>query len=241
MSLELTEDKFLGGRLVAAQPKRGFRAGHDAVLLAAAVPARAGERALELGSGSGVASLCLALRVPGLTVQGIEIERELVDLANANAARNGMKERVAFAPGNAEKFEAGQGFHHVFFNPPFHPDTGHASPVAARDRAMRDVGEAVALWTRSALKAIRPGGTLTAILRADRQAEIVDIVGGRGTTVLPLFPRAGEAPKRVIVRIDKEGDAPLRVAAGLVLHLADGKPTPEAEGVLRHAGAVSLA
>jgi len=90
VSPEFSEDGFLGGRLIIAQPRAGFRAGHDAVLLAAAVPAKPGQRVLELGSGSGVASLCLAARVADVSVVGIEIDAELVRLANENAARNSM-------------------------------------------------------------------------------------------------------------------------------------------------------
>ena len=242
MSGGFTEDGFLGGRLIIAQPKTGFRAGHDAVLLAAAVPAIAGERVLELGSGSGVASLCLAARVPGLSVRGIEIDLELVELANKNAERNGVADRVAFAQGDAGSLRpSGETFDHVFFNPPFHPDTGQVSPVKARDQARRDQGDAVARWTLAALAATRTGGTVTAIVRADRKDEVAGVTRDRGVTVLPLFPRAGEAPKRVLVRIVKGSDQPGRTAAGLVLHLPDGKPTPEAGAVLRHAAALSFA
>jgi tRNA1(Val) A37 N6-methylase TrmN6 len=242
VSLVFTSDGFLGGRLIIAQPKTGFRAGHDAVLLAAAVPAKAGERVLELGSGVGVASLCLAARVPGLRVRGIEIEPELVELANKNAERNGVADRVSFAQGDAARLEvSGQSFDHVFFNPPFHPDTGQVSPIKERDLARRDHGDTATRWTLAALEATRTDGTVTAILRADRKDEVAEVVQGRGVTILPLFPHAGEAPKRVLVRIVKGSDEPARSAAGLVLHLADGKPTPKADAVLRHAAALSLA
>jgi tRNA1Val (adenine37-N6)-methyltransferase len=242
VSLDFTSDGFLGGRLTIAQPKTGFRAGHDAVLLAAAVPAKPGERVLELGSGSGVASLCLAARVAGLSVRGIEFESELVELANKNAERNGVADRVSFAQGDAVRLAlGGETFDHVFFNPPFHPDTGQVSPIKARDQARRDQGDAVARWTLAALEATRTGGTVTAILRADRKDDVAEVVRGRGVTIFSLFPHAGEAPKRVLVRIVKGSDEPVRTAAGLVLHLADGKPTPEADAVLRHAAALSLA
>lgn len=96
----VTEDGFLDGRLRICQPERGFRAGLDAVMLAAAVPAGAGDSALELGAGVGTASLCLAART-GCRVTGIEIEPALVELANANAARNGMAGQVTFQAGDA--------------------------------------------------------------------------------------------------------------------------------------------
>ena len=100
VSESLTLDRFLGGRLTIAQPKRAFRAGHDTVLLAAAVPAGPREFVLELGAGAGVASLCLAVRVPDVRLLGIELNPELVRLANENAVRNGMGERVRFEAGD---------------------------------------------------------------------------------------------------------------------------------------------
>jgi tRNA1(Val) A37 N6-methylase TrmN6 len=92
---DVTEDGFLNGRLKIRQPKRGFRAGLDAVMLAAAVPARAGETALELGAGVGTASLCIAFRT-GCDVSGLEIDPQLAALANQNAARNAMSDRARF-------------------------------------------------------------------------------------------------------------------------------------------------
>jgi tRNA1(Val) A37 N6-methylase TrmN6 len=257
----VTLDGFLGGRVTATQPSRGFRAGHYTVLLAAAVPADANSVALELGAGAGIASLCLAARVPDVRITGIDNDPELVRLANENAARNGVSDRVSFIAADlaepnlittsplwgggsavAKQGALGGGtssrrfgdFDHVFFNPPFHPPSGHTSPVAARDRATRDVSRAVREWTLKALALVRDAGTVTAILRADRTDEILDAATGFAGVVFPLFPRKGEQPKRVIVRVVKaSGD--FHRASGLILHENDGRNTDEAERVLRHA------
>ena len=82
---ELSTDAFLGGRLSIMQPIRGYRAAADPVLLAAAVPARAGDAVLELGCGAGVASLCLGQRVPGLIQFGLELQPAYAALARRNA------------------------------------------------------------------------------------------------------------------------------------------------------------
>jgi tRNA1(Val) A37 N6-methylase TrmN6 len=235
-----TLDRFLGGRVIAAQSADGFRAGHDTVLLAAAVPADAGSVALELGSGAGVASLCLAARVGGVRITGMEIDPELVKLANENAARNGVSDRVSFVTADAAKslFEAGC-VDHVFFNPPFHPASGHKSPFTSRDSAMRDTGGAVAQWTKQALAFVRDGGTVTLIVRADRIDEVLGAARAYAGVVFPLFPREGAKPKRAIVRIIKAPGTVVR-AAGLILHEPDGKNTDGAERVLRHAEALDL-
>jgi tRNA1(Val) A37 N6-methylase TrmN6 len=280
----LTLDRFLGGRVVAAQPARGFRAGHDTVLLASAGPAESGSLVVEFGSGVGIASLCLAARVPDLRIVGIEVDPDLVRLANENAARNGVSDRVSFLAADVgavvvdasifttspswgepapdliggrsrrtSKSEGGSGgglaledplrpqsIDHVFFNPPFHPDSAHMSPVAARDRATRDSRDAVGDWTRHALSLVRERGTVTAIVRADRIDEILDAAQGHGGTVFPLLPRAGVPPKRAIVRIRKVNGVEFITAPGLVLHEADGRNTEAAEAVLRHARPLDL-
>jgi tRNA1Val (adenine37-N6)-methyltransferase len=267
-----TEDSFLNGRIVAAQSKVGFRAGHDSVLVAAAVPALAGEKVLELGSGAGIASLCLAARVPDCTITGIEIDPELVALANANATRNGMEGRVWFFEGDVLNFSPPSGkilrqgepsytgppsnyvrfpaqmrktdtnneslFDHVFFNPPFHHDTGQASPSATRDRAMRGDAETIQRWAQRAWFATKWCGTITAILRADRVSEMHGIntlkdAEHTSLDVLPLLPRDGEPPKRAIAQIFKGTRGPDRRFMSLILHQADGKPTEAAEAILR--------
>jgi tRNA1Val (adenine37-N6)-methyltransferase len=237
---EHTLDGFLGGRLSIAQPRRGFRAGHDTVLLAASVPAAAGAHVLELGAGAGVASLCLAWRAPDVRVTGVEIGPELVALANENAERNAMADRVRFACGDAARFGAGSAFDHVFFNPPFHPASGEPSPSQGRDVAMRDASNAIADWMRNALALTRSEGTVTAILRADRAEEMLAAGDGTGAVLFPLFPRAGEAPKRTIIQFQKESLEPRRVAAGLILHEQDGGNTQAAEAVLRHGAMLRL-
>jgi len=239
---DITQDSFLNGRITAAQPAKGFRAGHDTVLLAAAVPADTGSEILELGSGAGVASLCITARVPGVRVTGIEIDPDLVQLANENAARNAMADRVRFEQADVAGFaERGRQFDHVFFNPPFHPDTGQVSPSSARDRATRDISQAVEEWTRAALAMTRQDGTVTAIIRADREEDMRGAARAYGGVVFPLFPRLGQQPKRVIVRIVKSPGAGFAPAAGLVLHEADGRSTDAAEAVLRHGAALDVA
>ncbi|HXJ03093.1 MAG TPA: methyltransferase [Micropepsaceae bacterium] len=233
-----TLDGFLGGRLRIAQPKRGFRAGHDTVLLAAAVPAEAGSRVLELGAGAGVASLCLAARVEGASVLGIEIDPDLVALANENAARNGMGTRVRFEAADAAAMSGGPAFDHVFFNPPFHSPTGQESPNPARDRAMRDSTNAVSEWTRIALALTKPGGTVTAIAGAGRASDL--LAAREGAVLFPLFPHRGDVPKRAIVQIVKGSTAPFRAATGLILHEADGRNTEGTEAVLREGRALRL-
>jgi tRNA1(Val) A37 N6-methylase TrmN6 len=234
-----TEDRFLGGRVLVRQPEDGFRAGLDAVMLAAAVPARAGENALELGAGTGTASLCLVHRVGVISITGIEIDPTLVELANANAAANGMNDRASFVTGDALAPPAPlrREFEHVFCNPPFHE--GEVSPDTARARALQDDGR-LTDWLAIGLKRTASGGTFTVILRADRMAEALAAMPERGVVIFPLWPRAGVAAKRVIIQVRQGARAPLEILSGLVLHEADGRYTPEADAVLRDGASLAL-
>jgi tRNA1(Val) A37 N6-methylase TrmN6 len=237
---DTTEDSFLGGRVTVRQMATGFRAGLDAVMLAAAVPAEPGDDLLELGAGVGTASLCLAARVGGCAVTGVEIDPALTRLANMNAADNGMASRVAFVA--ADVFDLPQGlkrdFEHVLCNPPFH-DAGQVSPDASRDRALRDPGR-LGAWMDAGVKRAVGAGTFTAIVRADRMSEALARLPDRGVSVLPLWPRAGEAARRVILQVRKGSRAPSILLPGLALHNADGSYTPDADRVLRAGSALPI-
>jgi tRNA1(Val) A37 N6-methylase TrmN6 len=235
-------ETFLDGRVRVAQSQTGFRSGLDAVMLAAAVPARAGQSVLELGAGSGTASLCLAARVAGLSVTGVECDAGAFALARANAAANGGN--VQFVQGDVFSLpsELKRDFDHVFCNPPFH-GKGMASPDPVRAAALMEDGgdgRGLADWLELGLQRTVSGGWFTAILRADRLNQALAAMPRRGVLAFPLWPHAGEAPKRVIVQARKGSAAPFGLLPGLVLHQTDGAWTPEADAVLRRGTALAL-
>ncbi len=250
VGLETTDDCVLGGRLVLRQPRHGHRIGHDAILLAAATPAQAGEHAIDIGAGVGAAGMALAARVPGLAVTLVEIDPALAALAEENVRRNGFADRVRALEGDViastrALASAGLpvGADRVLMNPPFNdPATSNASPDAGRRRAHVSAS-GIAPWLRSAGQLLRPRGTLTLIWRADGLADLLAALarGFGAVTVQPVHPRPGEAAIRVLVRATKASRAPLALLPGLVLAGADGRPRAEAEAVLRHGAALPLA
>jgi tRNA1(Val) A37 N6-methylase TrmN6 len=231
-------ETFLDGRVKVSQPESGFRSGLDAVMLAAAVPARDGQTALELGAGAGTASLCLMARVPGAVVTGVEIDKSLAALAAENAAANGVAARFVAADVFALPPELKRDFDQVFANPPFHGE-GQVSPDAARAAALMDDG-ALKDWLKLGLQRTVSGAFFTTILRADRLNEALGALPERGLCAFPLWPRQGETSKRVIVQVRKGSNAPFALLPGLVLHTEDGSWTPEAEAVLRRGNALAL-
>lgn len=234
----MSVDRFLDGRVVVRQPDGGFRSGLDAVMLAAAVPAQKNEEVLELGSGVGTAGLCLSERVAGCAVKGVEIDRELVILANQNTQSNGAGTQFICADIFALPPELKCEFAHVFCNPPFHE--GQVSPDAARDRALRDAGR-FGDWLELGLKRAVSGGTFTTIIRADRMGEALALLPERGVSVLPLWPRADAPAKRVIIQAVKGARSALTMLPGLVLHEDDGRYTQAADAILRDGAALTMA
>lgn len=240
----LTRDRFLNGRLQLWQPKDGYRAGTDPVLLAAAVPAGDGETFLELGCGVGTAALCLALRT-GADGTGLELQSDYAALADRNARENDLPLQVVV--GNVHSMPTSlraRSFHHVLFNPPYFPETGGTpSNDAGRDRALRDRSD-LATWLREGAKRLRAKGSLTVIARADRLRDVLsglpDSIGS--LRVLPLAARSGRQAKRVLVQGRKDGKAPLSLLAPFILHdgsehLRDGEDfSATAKRVLRDGG-----
>src|ERR1700749_4564460 len=178
-------ETFLDGKVIVKQPERGFRSGLDAVMLAAAIPAKAGDTALELGAGAGTVSLCLAARITGVALIGVEIDSSLVELASANAEANGFDCRFVAADIFALPPELKQDFDQVFCNPPFHGE-GQASPDTARSRALSD-GGTLNDWLKLGLQRTVSGGFFTTIIRADRLAEALSALPIEGVSVLPLW------------------------------------------------------
>ena len=250
MPADLTDDAALGGRLRLLQPSRGHRFGHDAILLAAATPARAGDRIADLGAGVGTAGLALAARVDGVRVTLVEVDGRLAALATENAARNGMTERVdavaldVAAP--ADAFAAAgldaESCDIVITNPPFHDDQKlQASPDACRREAHTIEARKLADWVGAARRLLRPRGILMLIFRADGLPALFDLVDGfGGVTVMPVHPKPGVAAIRVLLAAIKGSRAPFALRDGLVLAAADGTPTVQTEAILRHAAALDL-
>ena len=236
--MDVSDDAFLGGRLRLLQPARGgVRSGSDAVLLAAAVPARPGETALELGCAAGAASLCLLRRVAGVQAAGLEIQPALAQLARDNAGRNGLAFEVfegdVAAPPTALRRRE---FDHVLMNPPFfEPSRSSEAPSESRRTARAEGAASLDAWLGCALARLRPGGCLTLIHRAERLAALLALLAGRAgaIVVFPLWPAQGEPAKRVILRAVKGAGAPLVLAPGLALHDGDGRYGPAAEAALR--------
>ena len=248
---ERTDDAVLGGRLRLTQQRRGHRAGHDAILLAAATAAQPGDRVADLGAGIGAAGLALAVRVPGIAVTLVEIDTTLAGIAAENILRNGLDGRAravaldiagpsdlfaaaGLAPGSIDR---------VLMNPPFNnPARQNVSPDASRRMAHAAPLGSLTDWVAAASWLLHSAGTLTMIWRADGLADVLAALEPDfgGIAVLPVHGCAGQPAIRVLVRANKGSRAPLELLSGLDLNDEAGRPTAAAENVLRHAQALPL-
>lgn len=241
-----TVDSLLDGQIVLAQPREGYRAAVDPVLLAASVPEMEAGRVLDVGTGVGAAALCFAYRSPNTEIVGLELQHELCDLAAANAARNGFEDTVRIVNGDLlyppSELAAG-GFDHVMANPPYLPPE-RADPRIGAAKAISHIeGEAgLADWIAFCLRMAAPKGVVTMIHRADRLEEILSALYGHAgeIVVFPLWPKREVSPKRVIVRARVGSKTPLRISPGLVLHEDDGNYTEMAASVLMDGAPIEL-
>ncbi len=241
---ETTEDRVLDGQVVLRQPVRGYRAGLDAALLAAACDADTGARVIEAGCGAGGALLAAAARRPQTRFTGVERDQAALELARHNIEANGLGDRVEVLEGDVGLRFATLGlqpFDAAMANPPFFDDPDSLRGPAAERRGAWMADDGLEAWIGFLSKAVREGGTITLIHRADRLADILALLAPKAGSiqVLPIHPFADQPAKRVLVRAVKSGKAPLRLLPALVLHDAEGgKHSAPAEAILRGQAAI---
>jgi tRNA1(Val) A37 N6-methylase TrmN6 len=214
-------------------------------LLAASIAAGPGEKILDAGCGSGAAALCLAARVTNCTITGVELDGELASLARANAAANGIDGRITIAEGSFDVYASANAglFDQVMSNPPFYEDERHTrSPQATKAAAHGEATLPLSGWIKAAAIALKPGGHLTVIHRADRLGDLLSAFEGRfgAAIIFPLWPKPGAEAKRILVRATRGRRTLPRLLQGLVLHRPDGGYSAEAETILREAGPLDL-
>jgi tRNA1(Val) A37 N6-methylase TrmN6 len=248
--LDVSEDAFLGGQLRLRQLKSGHRAGHDAVLLAAATPARVGDRVADLGAGIGVAGLSVARRVGGIDLVLVEIDPTLSDLARGNAAANDLAAEVIVLDieANAAAFAASglapDSVDVVLMNPPFNDPARHRrSPDDARGMAHVATETTLANWVHAARRILKSRGVLTLIWRADGIAEVLSALdhGFGSLEILPVHGDVSGPANRILVRAIKGGRAPTKLLAALMLNDESGLPNKRVQEVLAGNATLPLA
>ncbi|MCK5285471.1 MAG: methyltransferase [Alphaproteobacteria bacterium] len=231
----------LNKRVKLRLPLQGFRPGMDSVMLASACSAQNGQSILDLGCGVGSAGLCVLTRIPDTNLKGIEIQPDHVELSIQNAIINNMEKRAEFICQNIRNFKDGC-FDHVICNPPFLESGSHLRSPDNKKASANGLEDDISLknWMRAAFDNLKSGGILTIIHRADMIDKIIQGLGKSygAIEIIPLWPKAGIAAKRVIIRAIKDRKSPAIINPGIILHNDNGGYTKRAEAILRNMDAL---
>lgn len=241
---DVTEDDFLGGAVKLLQPREGYRVSMDTVMLAAAIPAEPSETVLEGGVGTGGAAVCLARRVSGLRVVGLDKQPAMLAFAQKNADRNGLSEFIELREACVTDLTGNQStFDHVMLNPPYLPrGKGLRPPAESKGIAHMDTNATLKDWVRFAVHYCRQKGSITMIIRADRVDEVIAHMYGRvgDLMIMPLWPREGVPAKRVIIQGRKGAQGPATILPGIALHGEVERYTDVAKKILWDGEGLSL-
>jgi tRNA1(Val) A37 N6-methylase TrmN6 len=241
---DVSVDDFLGGAVRLIQPKDGYRVSMDTVMLAAAVPAKVGQTVLEGGIGTGGAAICLARRLEGVMIHGIDQQDDMLDFARRNAAFNGLDDRIQCEKGCVTDLSGPQSrYDHVMVNPPY-LSAGKAIRPPSETKGLAHMEKTATLkdWMRFAVHKVKNKGTITVIIRADRMDEVIAHLHRRvgDLLLMPLWPRLGVPAKRVIIQGTKGMHGPASILPGLALHGEVERYTPEAKKILWDGAALDL-
>ena len=249
---ETTCDMFLGDRLAIHQPARGYRAGVDAVLLAACVRPKSNMTTLlDIGAGAGTVGLCAAARLPQLSAVLLEREPALSALSSRNINVNALADRAraicASVTASASELAASgitpESFDVCVANPPYHDeDAGTPAGDALKAASHAMPPDALDDWARFMARMTRGGGQALMIHKAEALPRILAAMAPRfgRLRVLPIYARPDTRAIRVIVEGVKGSRAPLEIRPGLILHGEGNAFTPAASAILRQGAGLEI-
>lgn len=210
----------LGGKVECAQPVEGYRAGLDAVLLGASIHLKTGQKALDIGTGSGAAMLVAAFHNEGATFKGIDIQERQIGLARENIAANGFAGRMTAEVRDITR-PVNRLYDQVFANPPYFDDDSAIRPPSQARAASFIAGDVdLAYWVDAALRMTAPKGYLTFIHRTEALPIFMAGFAGRAgdIRIRAVQSYADEPAIRILVRARKAAKSPLTLLPPIVLH-----------------------
>jgi tRNA1(Val) A37 N6-methylase TrmN6 len=234
-----TLGELFGGRLRILQKKKGYRFSIDAVLLAHFARLKRGERAIDLGAGSAVISIILALRFPRSgRISGLELQGQLADMANRSVALNRLEERVEILQGDIRNLPSsleGKSFDVAVFNPPYRrAGSGRINPNEERALARHEIRGAAADFLKASDRLLKDGGRVYLIYPAKRMVEILHrmrVLGLEPKKMRIAYSRASSEGDFVLVEGLKGGGEEVKILPPLFIYGEEGGYSREVQGI----------
>lgn len=240
--MDYTQDFLLNKKVKILQPNDGYRASIDAVVLASMVKnIKQNQKILDVGSGTGAVSLCLAKRLEkyNLEIHGLEIQEKLCDLSNQSALVNGFENLKYHNVNIKDKIKVIEpnSFDHVVSNPPYAAND-FASPNPSKARAHNESELDLHGWIKFCLKMLKQKGMFYMINRVERLDDIIKACYGKvgAIEIVPIFSKSDDIEaKRVIVIAQKDIKTPLKINKGFYMHERDLTYSKKANDILLEA------
>jgi tRNA1Val (adenine37-N6)-methyltransferase len=234
-----TTDSLFQGQLKIIQKKKGYRFSIDAAILAGHVSLKAADVAVDLGTGCGIIPLILTLHNPSAHIYGIEIQKDLAELASRNVRVNRMEERITIVHGDMKDFKSylRPGTADVVFsNPPYRSVlSGRINPEAERAVARHEIKACLSDVVTVAECLLEPAGRFVVIYPAER---VVDLVGRmRASKLEPkqlrlIHSKQSSGAKLVIAEGIKYGNPGLKILPPLIIYKPGGGYTDEVKKMI---------
>lgn len=234
-----TQDYLLNKRVKIFQPVDGYRASTDAIILSSLVSkVKAKDKILDVGSGTGAISLCLAERFKDYHIQitGLELQPELAELSNSSAKENGCSEFLTYLNCNIKNKLPLENcsFNHVITNPPY-SEYDMPSPNQSKSLAHNHNDLSLSDWIKFCIKMLAPKGFFYMINRAEAIDYILHEIYNKlgNIKIIPLYSKSGQDAKRVMIIAQKDSKAATQILSSLTVHNEDGEYSSKAFEILR--------
>lgn len=234
-----TTDSLFGGRLKIIQKKKGYRFSIDAAILAHHIRLRTTDIAVDLGTGCGIIPLILSLQTPSAHIYGIEIQKDLAELASRNVRLNHMEGRITIVHADIKDFKSyltPGTVDFVFSNPPYRKAlSGRINPEAERAVARHEIKACLSDIVSVAESLLKPSGRFLVIYPAERVTDLV--LGMRTSRLEPkrlrlIHPKQRSGAILAIAEGVKYGNPGLKVDQPVIIYKPEGGYTDEAKKMI---------
>lgn len=216
------------------QKKDGFCFGMDAVLLSGFAAVKPGEKAIDLGTGTGIIPILLEAKYEGEHYTGVEIQDEVAEMAARSVALNHLEEKVSIVKGDikeASRLFGAASFDVVTSNPPYMNDAhGLKNPDLPKAIARHEVLCTLDDVAREAAKLLRPGGRFYMVHRPHRLIEIITALTKyklEPKRMKMVHPFVDKEANMVLIEAVRGGKSMIKVEAPIVVYREPGVYTQE--------------